>query len=306
MSGARICTGVQTVICRQRAPETTCRATVMIMSDLEQFPIGLHSSRRHLVKIGALVATALFASAASLRPAAAGDGHDRHGGCDGEGDDDGHCCFLKGTVIETIGGARSIEDLAVGDMLPTVFGGARPVRWIARSSFKKSDPSRPWARDLLPVRIARSALGPNVPRADLYVTRSHALFIDGILMQAGSLLNGTTITLDETRERDELSYFHIKLEAHDVIYAEGVSCETMLNVDVNAANFSDYLQRYGAPVWGETPCVPIMSAGGRSEIRSRLRSAAAPWRDRRQKRDILRDRLEERGLALQRLSAPSL
>jgi Hint domain-containing protein len=279
----------------------------MIMSDLEQFPTGLHSSRRHLVKIGALVATALFASAASLRPAAAGDGHDRHGGCDGDGDDDdGHCCFLKGTLIETIEGARTIEDLAVGDMLPTVFGGARPVRWIARSSFIKSDPSRAWARDLLPVRIARSALGPDVPRADLYVTRSHALFIDGILMQAGSLLNGTTITLDEARERDELSYFHIKLEAHDVIYAEGASCESMLDVDANAANFSGYLQRYGDPVWGETPCVPIMSAGGRSEIRSRLRSAVAPWIDRRQERDILRDRLEERGLALQRPSAHSL
>lgn len=263
------------------------------------------SSRRHVVKIGALVASALFASAASLRPAAADEGRDR---CDGDNDeDDQHCCFLKGTIIETIDGSRTIEDLAVGDLLPAVFGGARPIQWISRSSHKKNDPSRAWARELLPVRIARSALGPGVPRADLYVTRSHALLIDGILMQAGSLLNGTTITLDEARERDELSYFHIKLEAHDVIYAEGAACESMLNVDANAANFLEYIERYGAPVSGETPCVPIMSAGGRSELRSRLRSAIAPWVDRRQQRDIVRDRLEERGIMLSRQSSqPSL
>jgi len=273
------------------------------MFDLEQFPRDLQTSRRHLVKVGGLVATALLASAASLRPAAA---RDPRGGCDGDGDeDDRHCCFLKGTVIETIKGPRVIEELAVGDMLPTVFGGARPVRWIGRTSHKKDDPLRPWARGLLPVRIARSALGPGVPHTDLYVTRSHALFIDGILMQAGSLLNGTTITIDEARERNELSYFHIKLEAHDVIYAQGALCESMLNVDANAANFSDYLERYGAPVPDETPCVPIMSAGGRSELRSRLRSAAAPWIDRRQQRDIVRDRLEERAIMLSPQSSQS-
>ena len=44
---------------------------------------------------------------------------------------------------------------------------------------KKSDPSKPWVKDALPVRIARSALAPNVPRADLYVNASsHSLLIE--------------------------------------------------------------------------------------------------------------------------------
>ena len=34
----------------------------------------------------------------------------------------------------------------------------------------------------MPVRIARSALAPGVPQADLYVTGWHALFVDGLLM----------------------------------------------------------------------------------------------------------------------------
>jgi len=274
--------------------------------EAEQFPVGLKSSRRHLVKVGALVASALFAGAGSLRSAAADDGnHKPHDGCDGDGDDDDqHCCFLKGTVIATVAGVRPIEELAVGDRLPTVFHGTPAIRWISRSSFRRSDSSRPWPRHLLPVRIARSALGPDRPRADLYVTRSHALLLDGILIQAGSLLNGTTITLDKAREHDELSYFHVKLDAHDAIYAEGVACESMLNLDTNAANFSEYLQRYGVPVPDEAPCVPIVSAGGRSELCSRLRSAVAPWIDRRQQRDIIRDRLEERGIMLSRQPAP--
>ena len=79
-------------------------------------------------------------------------------------------CFLKGTKIRTAEGERKIEDLAIGDLLPTMFGGLRPVQWIGRYPVKKSDPSKPWAESALPVRIARSALAPNVPHADLYVT----------------------------------------------------------------------------------------------------------------------------------------
>src|SRR5215467_3434196 len=34
-------------------------------------------------------------------------------------------CFLKGTKIQTVEGERSVEDLGIGDLLPTVFGGVR-------------------------------------------------------------------------------------------------------------------------------------------------------------------------------------
>src|SRR6202034_4353056 len=146
-------------------------------------------------------------------------------------------CFLKGTKILTADGERKIEDLAVGDLLPTKFGGLRPVQWIGRYPIKKSDPSKPWVREALPVRIACSALAPNVPQADLYVTAPHALLIDGVLVPVEMLVNGTTIKRFEAREYDELEFFHIKLESHDVIYAEGVPAETLLNVEESAVNF---------------------------------------------------------------------
>ncbi len=121
-------------------------------------------------------------------------------------------CFLKGTKIETVDGERKVEDLKVGDLLPTMFGRLRPVQWIGRYPFKKSDPSKPWVKDALPVRIARSALAPDVPHADLYVTAAHSLLIDGVLVPAELLINGTTITRYEAHEYDELEYFHIKLD----------------------------------------------------------------------------------------------
>jgi Hint domain len=211
-------------------------------------------------------------------------------------------CFLKGTKIETAEGERRIEDLVIGDRLPTMFGGMRPIQWIGRYPIKKSDPSKPWVRDALPVRIAASALAPNVPHAELYVTGGHSLMIDGLLVPAGCLINGETITRHETaNECDELEFFHIKLESHDVIYAEGAPVDTLLRVDECAVNFADYFRRYGQPTIEETRCAPRVSfGGGRGEMTSRMRSALSPWLDRRTPLDLIRDRLEERAILLSR------
>jgi hypothetical protein len=116
---------------------------------------------------------------------------------------------------------------------------------------------------------------------------------------AGSLINGTTITVYNGSGRDELEFFHIKLAHHNVIYAEGVPCETVRNFDESAVNFAGYVRRYGPPTTQEAPCAPLLNyGGGRRQIKSRFRSALSPWIDRRQKFDIIRDELEERGIAL--------
>jgi hypothetical protein len=211
-------------------------------------------------------------------------------------------CFLKGTKIRTAEGDREIEDLAIGDLLPTMFGGLRPVQWIGRYPFKKRDPSEPWVKNARPVRIAHSALSPDVPHANLYVTGLHNLLIDGVLVPAEALINGITITRYEARECEELEFFHVKLESHDVVYAEGVPAETLLNVEESAVNFAEYFRRYGTPAAEEARCAPLVQIGGRrDEMKSRLRSALSPWIDLRNQADVIRDRLEERGIDLSRI-----
>jgi hypothetical protein len=251
---------------------------------------GLEKTRRNFFLIGAIAASAALAK---IERARAFNGSD----C-GRHPDNPHCCFLKGTRIQTADGPRRVEDLAIGDLLPTKFGGVRPIQWIGKYPYRKSDPSKPWAKAVRPVRIARSAIEQNVPHADLYVTRAHALYIDGILVPAGSLINDTTIQLCGGYEHDELEFYHVKLETHDVIYAEGAEVETLLRVDEAAVNFADYLRRYGSAVKEETTCAPLILNGARQEIKSRLRSAISPWYDLRNHADVIRDQLEHRGMAL--------
>ena len=65
--------------------------------------------------------------------------------------------------------------------------------------------------------------------------------------------------------------FHIKLESHDVIYAEGAPVETLLKVEESAVNFADYLRRHGRPATEEARCAPFLYiGGGRDELKSRI------------------------------------
>jgi hypothetical protein len=241
--------------------------------------------------MGALAGTAVLASLTAARPAAAGNGQGNQGGNQG-GNSQGHC-FLKGTKIRTAKGDKKVEDLLRGDFVPTMFAGLCSIQWIGHFSLMNSDPAKAWVKKALPVRIAQSALGLNVPCADLYVTQEHALLIDGVLVTAGSLINGTTITVYDPRDLDELEFFHVKLEYHNVIFAEGAACETLRNAEEAAVDFA------GHSMTQEAPCAPLLSCtGARREIRSRFRSAISPWIDRRQKLDIIRDELEERGIAV--------
>jgi Hint domain len=260
--------------------------------------LGAQRTRRNIMKMGAIVVPTMLGTVHSA--VAQGCPVELFGFClipgpgnGGGGGKGGGNCFLRGTKIRTAEGERKIEDLAIGDLLPTMFGGLRPVQWIGRYPIKKSDSAKRWTKDALPVRIARSALAPNVPHADLYVTARHSLLIDGALVPAQMLVNGTTITHYEPAG-DELEFFHVKLESHDVVYAEGAPAETLLNVDESFVNFADYLRRSGTPTSEEARCAPYVHAfGGRDELMSRFRSALSPWIDFRDQADVVRDRLEE-------------
>ncbi|MGJ0510545.1 MAG: Hint domain-containing protein [Methylocystis sp.] len=206
-------------------------------------------------------------------------------------------CFLKGTRILTVDGERNVEDLSIGDLLPTEFGGVQPIQWIGHHRYRRSNPEKPWVEDVRPVRIRRGAIAAGVPHRDLWVTGGHALLFDGMLVRARQLVNGKTIVSDAAEGVDELEYFHIKLETHDVIFAEGVACESLLDVSETFNNFADYLRLYGAPEANPQTCAPVLYNGARAEMRERLRVLVAPWRG-PCRLDVIRDRLAARALAI--------
>lgn len=146
-------------------------------------------------------------------------------------------CFMAGTAISTPSGSARVEDLAIGDLVLTADGKTAPVRWIGRQTVSTvfADPNR-----VMPIRIRAGALGEALPARDLLVSPCHAIGVDDVLVQAGALVNGSTI-VRETNVPTTFVYYHVELDDHSLILAEGVPAET----------FVDNIDRMGFDNWDE-------------------------------------------------------
>lgn len=140
---------------------------------------------------------------------------------------DAAACFLAGTLIRTPDGETAVENLRIGDRITTLHRGTQPVKWIGRRSYLGRFLASKQA--VLPIRIPRGVLGEGLPVRDLLVSPKHAMFIDGALVPAGSLVDGVAVTRE--RGLDRVDYFHIELDAHDIIFAEGAPTETFVDCD---------------------------------------------------------------------------
>lgn len=138
-------------------------------------------------------------------------------------------CFASGTLIRTAQGDVAVEDLAIGDLVVTSTGTHRPIRWIGHRTTKDCR-NHPDAPSLMPVRIAAHAMGPDKPSRDLYVSPGHAMCFDvveEVLVLAGSLINGTTV---QQVEVDEVTYWHVELDSHDILVSENVPAESYMDM----------------------------------------------------------------------------
>jgi len=184
-------------------------------------------------------------------------------------------CFRRGTRILGASGEVAIESLRIGDLVITRSGGAQPIRWIGRRRY--SVDAAAGNRDVLPIRIRASALADGLPRRDLWVSPEHAMFLDGMLIPALLLVNGTSIVQEETI--DELQYFHLEFDAHAVIYAEGALAESFVDDDSRAMfdNDVEYAQLYPSAVREPARfCAPRTEEGEVLEVvRRRLAARAA-------------------------------
>ena len=111
-------------------------------SDTQDLNVKVERTRRNIMRMGVVGASAVVANLATTNLGKAGPL--------GWGDRGGNC-LLRGTAIRTASGSRKIEDLAIGDLLPTMFGGSRLIQWIGHYPIKKSNLSKPWPKDARPV-----------------------------------------------------------------------------------------------------------------------------------------------------------
>ncbi|MCV6585568.1 MAG: Hint domain-containing protein [Marinibacterium sp.] len=155
-------------------------------------------------------------------------------------------CFGEGTMIATPEGEKAVETLEMGDLVRTADGKDVAVKWIGRQTVSTVFGG---SERRSPVRIAAGALGDNLPANDLVVTADHAIMLDGVLCHAGALVNGATIKRVPLSEMGPETFmvYHIETEAHELVLAEGVEAETLIDNATRATfdNFDEYVAAYG-------------------------------------------------------------
>jgi len=146
-------------------------------------------------------------------------------------------CFEKNTLIATPSGEVPVSELAIGDEVLNCDNNSVKVKWIGRQTinpfFAKLEKS-------MPIKISVGALGNDLPTADLYVSPGHAILVDGVLVHALALVNGSTITQMQ-RWSGDVEYFHIETENHELILANGAAAETFID-NVSRKEFDNWAE----------------------------------------------------------------
>jgi Hint domain len=174
-------------------------------------------------------------------------------------------CYAAGTRILTPTGEMAVEDIVAGDLVVTLVGDnhvTQPVRWVGERPINIAAHPRPEL--VAPVRIRRGAFGGGLPQRDLVVSPDHCMFIDGKLIPAKLLINDMTIV--QHRDARSVHYFHVELDRHALLLAEGLPAESYLDTG-NRAYFAnsglamilhpEFHVNAGLKCWEEDACAPL-------------------------------------------------
>ncbi len=169
-------------------------------------------------------------------------------------------CYARGSRIAAARGEVEIENLRVGEKVLTASGRLREIVWIGH---RRVDISRhPAPRDVWPVRVAAGAFGEGLPRRDLWLSPGHNIAAEGALMPISCLINGRSVA---QIKQGTVEYWHVELDAHDVILAEGLPAESYLDCGnraafSNGAAFVEAHPDFEPKPWAAT-CLPLVKQG---------------------------------------------
>ncbi len=172
-------------------------------------------------------------------------------------------CFARGTRLLTPNGYKPVENFSPNDPIITLEGAKRPVRWIGRRTLDLSN-----HQTALPVQFAIGSIAPGIPARPVILSPLHAVFLDGVLVPACHLVNGATITVQKTAA---VTYFHIELDRHDILLAEGMAAESYLDTGNRDQLYHEVGERGSA----RTPCAALVTGGpALARIRRKLHKLA--------------------------------
>ena len=178
------------------------------------------------------------------------------------------------------------------------FGGRKTIKWIAYNKFTKEE-GRAWHDNVMPIRVARFAIDDRTPDRDLYLSPLHCIFFNEALIPVMYLINEASIAQGTPSDMSAIEYYHIDLDTHEVIYAEGALVESFLDDGSNRESFSNFIQYerlYGVERQSKmTPFAPILRyRGRRQEVKGLVRSLISNVVDVRDPIQIAYDQLAKR------------
>ncbi len=141
----------------------------------------------------------------------------------------GQVCFTPGTMIATEHGDMPVEEVTLGTRLKTRDSGVQEVLWtgtrrITGARLQAMPHLGPVRLVGLPGQVAPLVVSPD-HRVVLGGGAARELFnTDEVLASASDLLGGRHATRE--RARREVTYHHVMLGAHEVIFANGVETES--------------------------------------------------------------------------------
>jgi hypothetical protein len=151
-------------------------------------------------------------------------------------------CYARGTMIRTPEGELPVEKLRPGKQVITLVDGQeipQTVIWLGHRRIDLGGHPRP--ETVAPIRIVCDAFADGMPHRDLLVSPDHAIFVDGKLICARQLMNGTTIR--QERDWTAVDYYHVELDRHAILIAEGLPAESYLDT-----GNSGFFANSGAPL----------------------------------------------------------
>ncbi|MCA3367837.1 MAG: Hint domain-containing protein, partial [Roseomonas sp.] len=188
-------------------------------------------------------------------------------------------CFAEGTRTVTPNGEDLVENLRAGDMvLARRVGqaGFEPLRWVGFMDIAVPR-NAVMAAKTAPVLIKAGAIAPGMPARDLRVSPDHAMEVDGHLIPAKHLVNGSSIIQEIWCKR--VRYFHLELEAHGLLLSEGTWSESYLddgnrhafNSAALTGLFLDFEAERSKGQYDHRACLPVLRQGLKlDEIHGRI------------------------------------
>jgi hypothetical protein len=169
----------------------------------------------------------------------------------------------------TPGGEDAVENLRAGDMVLAMRDGEagfEALRWVGSMDVAVPRDAA-MAAKAAPILIKAGALADGLPARDLRVSPDHAIEVDGYLIPAKHLVNGTSIVQEAWCQR--VTYFHLELEAHGLLLSEGLWSESYLD-DGNRHAFNnagltglflDFEAGRSAGQYDAQACLPVLRDG---------------------------------------------